>query len=240
MAPKKVTTVIEAVFLLYQRMVEGKDRKRELTEVERESLIPDVPERVEQQNAGSLDAHFVRETDGTWWEVHPDWSHAMRWHLFNNNAVDPVDLRRLMDHFSRTIDKKWWATAPGKILIRESLGGEEHHKFTYEYLLGLQREGAFDGLRRHIVNERPHLADLFHEQTGAEIKMPARWFDKATDGQLNPERLSKARRDRRIEGDKRSGRIFYTVASVIAAYPEYASRLTATTTTNSDKLISAP
>ena len=168
MAPKKATTVNEVVLLLHQRMVEGKDRTRKATKAEQKFFLSDVRKGVERQGAGFGEVQIFRGADGTWYVDHLDWSHAMRWHPFNINAVNSLDIRNLMDHFSQTIDKQWWATAPLETLLRESLSGKELLTSTYECILELQREGTFEGLRHHILDKCPHLANLFHEQTGPE------------------------------------------------------------------------
>lgn len=218
MPARPATTIFEVLWLLYRRMVEGKDRRRKATKAQQKSFLSDVPEGVERQGAGSFDVQIVRDSDGTWWEDHLDWSHAMRWHPFNTNAVNPLDLRNLMDHFYQTIDKQWWATAPLETLLRESLSGNELHASTYECILELHREGAFEDLRRHILDKCPHLADLFHEHTGPEIKMPASWF-KIKFG-IPTARLRSARKRGKIRADK-PGRFWqYVVVDAQSEWPE--------------------
>lgn len=74
------------------------------------------------------------------------------------------------------------------------------------------------------IKRRP----LFAVATGhdrTDIKMPAHWFDKRTGGVLSADQLSKAYRAHRITGEKRGGRNYYSVDSVIAVYPEQAPSL---------------
>ena len=52
MAREQATTIFWLLWLLYRRMVAGKDRRRELSEAECELFYRNVPKKAERQGAG--------------------------------------------------------------------------------------------------------------------------------------------------------------------------------------------
>lgn len=80
--------------------------------------------------------------------------------------------------------------------------------------------------------KRKPLAELIAEKVvqkrGVKARtdmMRASWFHKHTSGVLTADQLGKAWRAKRIVGEKRAGRNYYSVDSVIAVYPEHAPSL---------------
>lgn len=163
MAREQATTIFLLLWLLYRRMVAGKDRRRELSEPERELFFGNVSDKCERQGAGIGNVQVFVDEDGKQYVGHLDWWRALGWPKFNTPNMNHGRIIGLMGRL-KDLDWRQLGRDPSDLEALNhddlvAIGLDPSHADTLLDLVSMQERGHFEWFRKFLLEECPHFAD---------------------------------------------------------------------------------